>query len=698
MKPEKIKNFKSILGLILMCIIVLGAGLFTGTPVAQAKTDFSAAPVNVFFYLLNKNGENVLLDVMPIEELRENLSHGQLSNVTYGADTGVNYYFSCTDNMPNPRYTEARGFTIPELVDYVKKNSEVAGIENISYAGDDRIVMIATDSGGSYNTGRIWSYNELYGVPRYYFPGIFPNVFISASSDTECWNGAWEIYTTDADSGIKYGPSNQETRMPLDYYMTVYQGEQKDPYYDKKRQVFENGELTTVIFATDVVMPRVSREEGAVSLREHIEQNGYQVTGSYREDLIDTGDGDYPGEDRAIQLSIPQSEAELMAGTRTAYDCFAWTFNIQLRMDNRPDIRPLGTVAKPVVNFTQEGDKLIIDFECATPGAKIYYSVENDHKYGKDESLRNLYDGEPLVYDVSQMDLSTEAITIWVAAVKEGYADAGMDRFLYPKQITALSYLPMAVGSNLSFRSNNATSELWEDWCNSLTGIYIKYPGDVLEMPISLDKVTFNNSYLTLDKSLFTNSGRHTIRFVANGYGNQTITVQMAKPVPVIRTGIYHMNSDIALSFADNDYQTSVSVGVKETDSTSLARTINATYLDRSQAGKLTITSSYFDEPNCVIKAPGQYELTLTHNSYTPSRQTITIRVLEEGAELSGRGDVDNNGVIDAEDVSSIYSYVRGSGSSDDAEVMERADFNGDGEVNILDVLGTNYYGVLGNE
>lgn len=46
---------------------------------------------------------------------------------------------------------------------------------------------------------------------------------------------------------------------------------------------------------------------------------------------------------------------------------------------------------------------------------------------------------------------------------------------------------------------------------------------------------------------------------------------------------------------------------------------ISASYLDRTQAGRVTIQKDYFTLPSTAMGTPGRYTLELVNNSYTPA-------------------------------------------------------------------------------
>ena len=106
------KHIKRLMALVLVIALVLTSTVLP----AAAKTASSEKAENVFFYVENSQGKSVLLKVMSIDELNK-ISHGQAN--------GDNYYDSSVDNYPTTQYGEARGFTITELIGYVKSETSV---------------------------------------------------------------------------------------------------------------------------------------------------------------------------------------------------------------------------------------------------------------------------------------------------------------------------------------------------------------------------------------------------------------------------------------------------------------------------------------------------------------------------------------------------------------------------------------------
>ncbi len=585
-------HLKPILSILLVLIMALG-GIFLGTvPTAEAKTTDSARAENIFFYVTGSEGKNVLLDVMSYDELNA-ISHGQLSEGLSGTDTGTNYYYSCTDNLPTTVYAEARGLTLPDLVAYVRNHSAVAGAEAIAYTGSDKLYFMATDSYGIYNKN--WSYDQLYGQTVYYFPGLF-----------NAWTDGWEI------SDSTYSPTDSSP-IPLEIYNASYQA--SDPYYQNKRDVFSGGRPAVTILATQLEIDR------AFNLSSEIAANGGNITGCLHNALTS---------ERALQLCIPQSEAVLMSGNRTAYHYFAWVYNLKLAMAGAPVIASLGTVAAPTAEVTQNGDTLSTSMDCATEGAKIYYSLT-------DAAPQTLYTGEPVTCDVSGRDLATNPVTFYMTAVKEGYDDAGIISATYPQRAPALTDIYTAtVGDDLTFAATSAVSaEAWTDWSGSLTSVGLRYPGASGYTPLEEGQYTTDNSSktITFDKALFSTYGTHSFQVCADGYANKTMSVTMKKPAPDVISTDYYMDSDILLSFADANYQAGMSVSIEGMGTGSSP--IGSSYLIRSIPGKLTIKNTYFSAPNCAITVPGTYTLTLTNSNYAPGSQTVEITVKDASQKPS---------------------------------------------------------------
>ena len=589
-QKRRAQKLKGILSILLVFVMVFGAIPYYGGSTADAKTKSSVAAENVFFYVTNSDGKDVLMKVLPIDELIS-LSHGQ----TTGTDTDTNYYFSATDNLPATTYAEAKGFTLPELVDYVKANCSAVSSPPITYSGNDKMCFMATDSYGTYN--RDWTYDQLYGIDRYYFPGIY--------DATKGWKPGWEI------SDGTYGPTNSEP-IPLDIYNSQYQG--SDSYYSNKRAAFESGTTTTAILATVLETGRTDTE-----IKAEVTDNSGVVTGCLKDKMTTAG---------ALTLCIPQTEAVLMSGNRTAYHNFKWIYNIKLQMATAPEIPSLGTVAEPTADVTvsPDGNTMYLTMNCATEGASIYYSIE-------DEIAQTLYPGSAVAFDVTGRDLAEDPVYFYMRAVKEGYDDEGIVSSTYLAKAPVFETLYNGtVGNDVTFSATDAVTESeWNDWSSKISDVRINPPSSSTPSALTAGTdytVDDTAKTITFAGSLFTAGGAYSFLIYSDGYANKALSVTQRKMAPAIVTeSKYYIGSDMTLSFDDTAYQSGTTVQVARHGSSQTPATISSGYLDKGIAGRLTIKSNYFSSAGCAIDEAGTYTLTLTNSSYTPSSQTVDIIV-----------------------------------------------------------------------
>lgn len=565
---------------LLALLLASAAAVSLLTIPAAAKTVSSAKADNVFFYAMNAEGKSVLLKVMPLSDLK-GLEHGQ-------AD-GENYCISTTDNYPTTQYCEARGFTVNELVDYVKSVSAVPGADAIRFSGGDAVRLMATDSYGNYS--RSWTWDELYGQPRYYFEGLY-----------DSWNTGWEVT---GEEGSMYG-------VTLEEYNANYKD--SDPYYDVKRAVFDGGVETTVILATESYSGRTTSETLIAStepgIAGYIKANGGTVAGCLKDVLSD---------DYALRLSLPMTEADLMTAHRTAYDNFKWIYNLRLDMENAPDIPSLGTVAEPVPVFALDGNTLTIRFTCATEGASIYY--------GDDGAPQTLYTG-PITVDVTGQDLTASPVTVYATAVKEGYDDAGVLIFKYPGMAPGFQTVYSGMtGESLTFRAADGVSAAdWADWTAALTFITVKTPAVNGYVTVDEALYTVDNEAgtVTFDPSIFSSAGSYSFIFHAAKYADKSVSVTMKRAAPELHgPEQVAFGSPVTVTFADEAYSSGLSVYVTPEGG---ARTmISSSYLDRTQAGQVTVKEEYFSLASTAMGTPGRYTLELVNNSCSPASQTVDI-------------------------------------------------------------------------
>ena len=579
---------RKLTALLLTAVLMFAA--VSGT--ASAKTAASEKAENVFFYAESAEGKSVLLKVLTLDELKA-ISHGQ--------PDGNNYQVSSVDNYPTTQYLEARGFTVPELVDYVRSASNVTGAEVLSFSGSDTLYLMATDGYGNYS--RSWSYNELYGVKRYYFEGLY---------DREGWHMGWEIA----------GEDNSKFGITLEEYNSTYKD--ADPYYDAKRAVFETGVETEPILATMSASGRTTSETLVAStepgIASYIEANGGMAAGSLKNILTD---------EHALRLCLPMTEADLMAAHRTAYDNFKWIYGLLLDMADAPSIRSLGTVAAPEAAFSLEGDSLVITFSCTTSGAAIYY--------GFDGAAQKQYT-EPITVDVSGRDLNSDPITVYAVAVKEGYDDAGMQTYRYPGAAPQFKtvYSGMTEQPLCFAAADSVTASEWQVWTKELNFVSIKTPvaGGYVTVDTELYSVDNAAKTVTFAASLFDQTGSYSFIFHNTQYANKTVSVTMKKAAPEPATeGSYIFGQAVTVTFADNGYQKGLSVYV--TPEGGRRTMISAGYLDRTQAGRVSVKAEYFAAASTAMAEAGTYTLELVNNSYAPASQTVTIHLVKGFADVS---------------------------------------------------------------
>ena len=567
-------------------------GAFTGIT-ASAKTSYSEKAERVFFYAANADGKAVLLKVVTLDELKA-LSHGQLTGITTGADTGENYYISTTDNYPTTQYCEVRGFTVPELVDYIKRVTTVRGAENFTFSGDDTIRFMATDSFGNYN--RSWTYDELYGVERYYFEGLYDKGI--------GWKPGWEVA----------GEDNSKFGIDLETYEKEYRS--RDQYYDNKRTVFEGGALTTPILATESFSGRTTSNalvtSTEIGISEYIEDNDGVVSGCLAGVLEDTW---------SLRLSLPMTESDLMGARRTAFDNFKWIYNLRLDMANAPDVKSLGTVAEPVVNIGVTGGNMTITVTCSTPGATIYYS----------------YDGSPqipytgaLKLDVNGRNLAADPVTVYITAVKEGWDDAGIITAKYPGLAPAFKmvYSGITATDAVFEAAEGVSSQTWNEWANAMQFVTVKTPSSVGYVRLDTADYKFDNpnKSVTFDGSLFTETGSYSFVFHAAGYADKSVSLTIKKPAIGVSTpSIAKIGMPLTFRFTDADFQNGLTLYVTPPGGDAVM--IAASWLDRTKPGRVVLKAAYFDSSGCVIKDAGEYTFGFVNSRYEPNRVNVDVNI-----------------------------------------------------------------------
>jgi len=584
----------------LVLAVALCVGLLTFP--AAAKTLDSAKADLVFVYAKNADGKNILLKVIPLDDLKA-ISHGQLSDGLTGADTGKNYYISSTDNYPTTQYCEARGITIPELVAYVKSVTTVANAAQIDFKGADTLRLMATDSYGTYN--RAWTYDELYGVDRYFFEGL-----------TDAWDTSWEIA---GENDAKFG-------MSLADYNAKYAA--TDPNYAAKRAVFDGGVKTVPILATESFSGRTTTDtlvaSTEIGIADIIAKNGGVTGGSLAGMLEDTW---------SLRLALPMTEADLMAAHRTAFDNFKWTYNLLLEQANTPVIPSLGTVAEAVPSVTVSGDTMTITLTCNTAGATVYYSF--------DGAPQTVYT-KPITVDVAGRNLASDPMTFYHTAVREGYDDAGIITAKYPGLAPSFKTIySTPTGAALTFAAADGVSASdWTAWANALTFVTMKTPSAGGYTRIDAAKITTNNAAktVTFDASLIAETGSYSFVFHATAYADKTVSLTAKNDAPtVVPTRDAILGNDLVFTFDDLGFQDGATLYVTPPNGASTM--ISSTHLDRTQAGRLTLKAAYFATSSSAITTAGEYKFSIVNTKYDPGTVDVSV-TLREGLSVTDFADV----------------------------------------------------------
>lgn len=613
-------------------LLILSLVLVPITPWRQldtwAKTAESPQAKNLFVYVKNDEDKDILLKTLPLDALKT-MQHGNDAT----PDPDDNYYFSAIDNLPAIAYTEAKGFTAQELLETVKNTTSVISPAAITFGGNDAIELMATDSNGTYN--KSWTYDELYGQQGYYYPDIF--------DATTGWTSAWTV------TGDGYSPESTPA-MPLPLYMSSYKD--ADPTYDKKAAVSESAIEMDAIFAVDSVTDRID--------------NLAEEYGKTRAEIIASG---LPGElsdAYRLTLCVPQTPDVLFSANHTMHHYFKWIYNIRLNMADAPTIPSLGEVESPTADIRvdpENENRLIVDFDVATSGASIYYSIGKNNAISSSATGGAIefgtapvhaYTGESIAIDLkSGADLKTTPIKIYMTAVKEGYTDNGIQTISYPKQSPDLKRKTNeayhVIGEDVVYELTSppaVTNEAWIDWTSNITAASIKVGSDAATPLVSGAGFRVDNAARTfaIDTSSFTKVGSYVVKIDADGYSQKTLNFTMRKAAPTISSTSAYYGNRIDISVPDKDYLMtgirSIDIRKDGTDTTSKVTIPTNRYLMTAGAdgkpGTLTISPDYYGDINTVIDGSGTYIIGFNTNDYLPARQEMTVEIKAAGDNPNG--------------------------------------------------------------
>ncbi|MCD7948054.1 MAG: S-layer homology domain-containing protein [Oscillospiraceae bacterium] len=573
----------------LACSVLLVFSLFI-VP-SSAKTLESTSVETVFVYAINKEGKRVLLRAVPMSELNK-LEHGQLTNGMTGEDTGLDYYYSYTDNFPATGYCEARGFTVPELLDYVQKTTSIADAQNVTYSGDDVLSIMATDGIGTY--ARRYTYNTLYGEKRYYFEGLY--------DQATGWVQEWEKSAGNSGTMEAYNANYADT----------------DPYYADKRTTFATGAETAAILATVSSSGRTASgltESQEVSLATAIEKNKNTVANSLAGNLDNQ---------TALRICLPQSEATLMYGGRTADQNFKWIYNISFDMVTGADLPSAGTVAAPTATtrVSADGNTLYISLSCATEGASIYYSFDGGPP-------QILYTGTEITYDITGRDLAESPVKYYATAVKEGWDDLGVVQLQYYQDSPEFLLRQLDnVGSDATLQAGTSVStDEWAAWTNAITKIMFKNTTQSEYRELSESEYTIHDRNIIFDQALFPVNGSYGLTIYADHYANRVTTLHLRNPAPGISAPeTYTLGEDIVLTLSGESVF-SGSIYLEAPGKTSKA--VSSKWVDYTVPGQITLSADYYTDDACVITEPGTYTFRINNSNANPENIFFYIKIAE---------------------------------------------------------------------
>ena len=350
---------KKLLSLILAAVLCASAIVVP----ASAKTIASGQTVDtVLLYAENKAGERVLVSHVKVSQMEADLQAGMIS------DTNHNY--SVLDRYVTTVHQEAQGFTVPEFVSYMQEKSTASAVKNaaLTFAGSDEMAFWEIDQTG-YDDMDTYTYEDLYGVPRYNFPMLY-----------QYWNYRTQDY---------YDPAGKMSR---------------DEVIDC---IFANGEPETMILSVRGFSQRYMITDEKYSARDYNMENYWQTKG-----VMDN--------ERAVRMLIPMTEGDLRNKLSTASNTRFWCSSMLLKMDKTPDIKSQGAVAAPTATMKEDADNYYIDFACATPGAVILYNHNfQSPSYMPTEEYRD-------TVTIPKQYFKTGTVTMTAHAVKDGCTDAGV--------------------------------------------------------------------------------------------------------------------------------------------------------------------------------------------------------------------------------------------------------------------------------
>ena len=351
---------KKILSLILAAVMCVSALIIP----AAAKTITAGQTVGtVLFYVTNSAGEDILASRITVAEMEADMQTGLIDS--------TNHNYSVLDRYVTTVHQEAQGFTAPEFISYAQSKSSQESIRNarLTFTGNDTMSFWEIDQTG-YDDMDTYTYDDLYGVPRYNFPLLY-----------EYWNYRTQDY---------YDPAGKMSRDEVIDY------------------IFDHGEPEMFLLSVRAFSQRYMVTDEKYGAGDYNMENYWQTLG-----VMDN--------QRTIRMLMGMTEDELRNKISTASNTRYWCANIRLSMENAPDIKSLGAVAAPTAAMTEDADNYYITFSCSTPGATILYN----HNYISPSYTPTCeYTGGEV--EIPKSWFKSGIVTMTCRAVKDGYTDAGI--------------------------------------------------------------------------------------------------------------------------------------------------------------------------------------------------------------------------------------------------------------------------------
>lgn len=320
---------------------------------AVAVTTF-AAPVSVsakshpdgqvvgttLFYITNSSGQRILVSQIPVETYEKDITSGKIDQTVHN--------YSVLDRYVTTVHQEAQGFTIGEYVEYAQSKSNDADVKalDLKFEGKDKIAFWEMDD-TSYQDMDSYTYDDLYGTPRYNFPLLY-----------KYWNYKTQDY---------YDLEGKLTR---------------DQVIDL---IWQNRQPETFVLSVRAYSQRYMATDEKYSENDYDMENYWNTKG-------------YLDNQRTLRAMVGMTESDLRDMMPKASDTRYWIQSVMLDMEKDPVIKSKGEVAAPSAVMTEDDNYYYIKFSCPTDGATVYYN----HNFNNPSYMPTMeYDGDPVKVEKS---------------------------------------------------------------------------------------------------------------------------------------------------------------------------------------------------------------------------------------------------------------------------------------------------------